>query len=129
MWVCVWGHCKQRAGMSCSTSSQMWGSWYLPSFLVKEGSLTLMYMASLMVLVMPCDSLFIMEKFSSLVKCSVVLNGQRWGIGPKMLLVSVPKNSTSLPYVFHGTPWMVTSVSIDDSSFVTNFVLVFGSYQ
>ena len=47
----------KRASMSCSTPSQMWGSLSLPRFLFKGGSLTLMYMASLMVLVMPCDSL------------------------------------------------------------------------
>ena len=30
------GYCKQRAGMSCSTLSQVWGSWHLPRFLFKR---------------------------------------------------------------------------------------------
>ena len=37
-----------------------------PKFLFKEGSLTLMYMASLMFLAKPCDSLSTMEKHSGL---------------------------------------------------------------
>ena len=80
----------------------------------KRGSLTLMYMVSL-VLVMPCDSLSTMEKLSSLMRCPVLLE---WS-----------NISTSLPNVFHGTSWLVISVCIDDSSFVTNVVLVIGSYQ
>ena len=33
----VSGVTVSRAGMSCSTSSQMWSSWYLPKFLLKVG--------------------------------------------------------------------------------------------
>ena len=46
--------------------------------------------------------------------------------GPEMLLISITKTPTRLPYVFHGTPWLVTSVSIDDCSFVTNAYLFLG---
>ena len=69
--------------MFCSTSSQMWGSLYLSSFLFNGGSLTLMYTALLMVLVKPCDSLPTMEKLSS-VMLSVLWfqSGQRWDRGP-----------------------------------------------
>ena len=33
-------------GVSCTSSSYMWGSWYFPSFLLSNGSFTQMYMAS-----------------------------------------------------------------------------------
>ena len=42
-------------------------SWNLPMFLLKDGSLTLMYMASFIVLVMLYASLSTMEKFSTMV--------------------------------------------------------------
>ena len=35
----MWGITVDRASVSCSTSSQMCGSWYLPRFLFREGSL------------------------------------------------------------------------------------------
>ena len=58
--------------MSYSTSSQMWGSCYLLRFLFKGGSLTLMNIASLMVvLVKPCGSLPTMEKLSNVMLCPV----------------------------------------------------------
>ena len=47
-------YCRQKASISCSTPSQMCGSWYMPRFLFR-GVLTLMNMPSLMVLVTPWD--------------------------------------------------------------------------
>ena len=49
----------------------MCGSWYLPKFLLSEGSLTCMYIASLMFLVTPCDSLLTMVKQSGFTGCPV----------------------------------------------------------
>ena len=49
----------------------MCGSWYFPMFLLRDGSLTEMYMASLMVLVVPCASLLMMVKQSTLVGCPI----------------------------------------------------------
>ena len=70
VWKLDWGgYCKQQAGVSCSTFSQMWGSWYLPKFLLKGGSLTPMNIASLMVLVKHCGSLSTMEKLSNVMLC------------------------------------------------------------
>ena len=60
--------CKM-AGGSCRTSSYMWRSWNLPHFMLWEGSLTLMNMASLMVIVILSVSLPIMEKLSRLIQC------------------------------------------------------------
>ena len=77
---CQWGsgtwlggyYCKWRASVPCSTSSKMWHSWYLPRFLFLGGSLTLMNIASLMVLVKPCCSQPTVEKLSNVVLCPVV---------------------------------------------------------
>ena len=46
-----------NSGDLTNTSSQICGSWYLPIFLFRDGSLTLISMASLMVLVMLWSSL------------------------------------------------------------------------
>ena len=51
-----------RVGVSCSIGSQKSGNWYFPMFLLSEGSLTQVNMASLMFLVLPCGSLCIMVK-------------------------------------------------------------------
>ena len=51
-------------GSSCSTSSHRWVRLYLPRFLLREGSFTQMYMASLIVLVSPCACLLVMGKHS-----------------------------------------------------------------
>ena len=62
-----------RVGVSCSVGSQMCGSWYFPMFLLHEGSLTLMNIASFMFLALPCGSLCMMVKQSGLTGCPVVL--------------------------------------------------------
>ena len=62
-----------RVGVSCSIGCQMCGSWYFPMFLLSEGSLTLMNMASFMFLVLPCGSLCVMVKQFGLTGCPVVL--------------------------------------------------------
>ena len=58
---------------SYRTLSQMWGSWNLAMFLSRDGSLTLIYMTSLMVLVILCTSLPNMEKLSTLMQWPEVL--------------------------------------------------------
>ena len=128
--VCKGDHCKWRAGMSCNTPSQMCGSWYLSRFLFKGGSLTWMYMASLMVLVMPWDSLSTSDKLSSLMECPVVWEWWKMvGGSHDRFLVPVPKISACFPYVFHCASLVVTPVPIDDTSFVDNAVPVLRSHQ
>ena len=56
------GYLRWSEGVSCRTSSQMWGSWYFPTFLLRDGSLRQIHMASLIVLVMLHASLPTMEK-------------------------------------------------------------------
>ena len=53
--------------MLSRTSSQICGRWYLPMFLFRDGSLTLIYRASLMVLVRFWSSLPTISKFSILI--------------------------------------------------------------
>ena len=57
-------HFSCSEGVSCSTSSHRWGRFHLPRFLLRDGSFTWMYMASLTVLVTPSASLSIMVKHS-----------------------------------------------------------------
>ena len=57
------------------------GSWNLPRFLLSEGWLILMYMASLMFFVMPWDSLPTMQKQSGLIGCPVVVVWRWMGDG------------------------------------------------
>ena len=62
-WACVLGHVQwawltfveSLFDMTVKTSCHMWGNWYLPMFLLRVESWTLMNMASVMVLVMLCD--------------------------------------------------------------------------
>ena len=56
----VCGYFRSNKGVSCRTSSHICGSWYFSVFLLRDWSLTQIYMASLMVLVMPCASLLMM---------------------------------------------------------------------
>ena len=55
------------------TSSHMWGRWYLPMFLFRDGLLTLMNIDSLISLERFCSSLPTMLKLSSVVEWPVVL--------------------------------------------------------
>ena len=55
------------------TSSQICGRWYLPMFLFRDGSLTLIYRASLMACIRFWSSLPTMSKFSMLILWPVVL--------------------------------------------------------
>ena len=55
------------------TSSHIWGRWYLPMFLFRDGPLTLMYMDSLISLKRLCSSLPTTLKLSSVVVWPEVL--------------------------------------------------------
>ena len=94
-------HCRKKASMLCSASSQMCGSWYLSRCLFREGSLALMNMASFMVLVTSWDSLSMTEKLFSLMGWPMVLEWPWMGRGSWMFLVPVPKGPSSLSNIFH----------------------------
>ena len=71
-WSCGRDYLRWKSGVLNRASSHMWDNWNLPMLLLRNGSLTLMYMASLMVLVMYM-SLPTVEKLSTLVWWPVVL--------------------------------------------------------
>ena len=62
-----------NAGVSHKMLSQICGSWYFPRFLLSEGSLMHINMASLMFLEELCVSLCMMLKHSGLSECPVAL--------------------------------------------------------
>ena len=62
-WVTLF-YLSFSSGLLYRTSSHMWGRWYLPRFLFRDGLLTLMYKASFMVLMRFWSSLPTILKFS-----------------------------------------------------------------
>ena len=79
--VMALGYLRCSDWVPYNTSSQIWGGWYFPRFMLRGGSFTLMNMASLIVLVMPCSSYLLW--WNSLhwlgVLCSSCVG--KWGMG------------------------------------------------
>ena len=73
---------KFSSEMLSRTSSQICGRWYLPIFLFRDGLLTLMYKASLIVLMRFWSSLPSMEKLSIVTASPEVLMWSCIGEGP-----------------------------------------------
>ena len=73
----------------------MYGSWYLPKFLLSEGLLTCIYIASFMFLVTPCE--FLVD-YGETVRAYWVSGGVTVlvyrGWGPEVFLELVPEGST-----------------------------------
>ena len=85
---------KFSSGMLSRTSSQICGRWYLPILLFRDGLLTLIYKASLMVLMRFWSSLPNMEKLSKVTGWPEVL---RWSfIGEGALRCSLNLSSKFL---------------------------------
>ena len=80
----------------------MWGRWYLPMFLFRDGLLTLMYKASLMALMRFCSSLPTMLKFSIETWWPVVLKWSKIGEGALRCSLNLSPNvlDDSLMYSF-----------------------------
>ena len=93
--VVVLSYLSHSDELSWSTSSHRWGSWYLPRFLLRDGSLAQMYIASLMVLLMPCHSLPTMVKNSKSMGCPVVWLW--WCIGDGALRCFFKLSQNDLP--------------------------------
>ena len=74
------------------TSSHMWGRWYLPIFLFRDGLLTLIYRASLMALMRFCSSLSTMLKFSNETWWPVVLKWSKIGEGALRCFLNLSLN-------------------------------------
>ena len=83
------------SGDFTSTSSHMCGSWYLPIFLLRHGSLTLISITSLMVLTLLWSSLPTMLKLSRDTSWPVMLE---WScIGDGALMCSLNLSANVLP--------------------------------
>ena len=108
----------------------MWGRWYLPMFLFRDGLLTLMYKASLMAFMRFCSSLSTMLKFSiETWVTSGVIMVKYWGGGFEMFLEPLSKCSGWFTNVFIITLHPVTFISVDDSTSLFHGILVLGSHQ
>ena len=80
----VWHYLRCNSGDFASTSSQMCGNWNFPMFLFRDGSFTLMNMASLMFLAMLLSSLPTTVKLSRDTSWPVVLWWSMMGDGDLM---------------------------------------------
>ena len=116
-------------GVSCSISSNKWGRCYFPRFLLREGSFTLMYIASFMILVAPCASLSIMVKHFKSTGCPV--DWLCWWMGDGVLRCSLGESVTNgpvwFPYVLFWTVCMRGSELVYYSTFLIHVVPVLGA--
>ena len=88
------------------TSSHIWGRWYLPMFLFRDGLLTLMYRASFMALMRFCSSLPTMLKFSKETWWPVVVEWSKIGEGALRCSLNLSPNvlDDSPMYSYHTQP-------------------------
>ena len=82
-------------GVSCNISSYVCGSWHFPRFLLSEGSLTHIYMATFMFLITPCTSLSAIVKHFGLTGCPV--EWLWWCMGDGALRYSLSLSLNVLP--------------------------------
>ena len=99
------------------TSFHLWDNWYFQMFLLRDGSLFLIYTALSIVFVMLWDSLPAMEKLSSLVQCGVnmVIDGEKdsWDVP-----LAFPHSPCRPPYVLLITIQPVPPIPVYDSIFL-----------
>ena len=108
----------------------MWGRWYLPMFLFRDGLLTLIYRASLMALMRFCSSLPTMLKFSKETWWPVVVKWSKIGGGGlEMFFEPLSKCSWWFTYIFIITLHPVAFKSVDDSTCVFYRILICWSHQ
>ena len=114
----------------CRTSSHIWGRWYLPMFLFRDGSLTLMSRASLIALVRFWSSL---PHYSEVVDVdlmtwdiAMIIN---WGRGLLVFFEPLFKGYCRLSNVLFLTPIFIAFISIYDSTFVGNRILALWSHK
>ena len=93
-------------------SSHMWGSQYLPMFLLWNGSLTLMIMASLMVLAMESDSYLLWRNCPPCCDDLSCWHSYRWGKVP-LVPLTFPQRSMQTPLcISHQTSTFCTCICI-----------------
>ena len=112
------------------TSSQTCGKWYFPTFLFRDGSLTLTYRASFIVLIRFKSSLPTMLKLLMVTLWPVMLLWSYMGEGGfQMFLEPFSKSSWGLSNVFLIAIYPVTLVFVDDSTLFLDWIFVFGRHQ
>ena len=118
------------SGVLNRTSSHTCGRWYLPMFLLRDGSLTLMYRASFIILirflVIPPHNVEIVD---GNIETSDVKMVKYWGRGLQMFSEPLSKSSGGLSNVLFITLYPVTLVSVNDSTFLLYRIFFFGSHQ
>ena len=126
LWSC---YLSLSSGDLTNTSSHICGSWYLPIFLLRDGSLTLMSIASLMDLAILWSYLPTVLKVSRErswpVVLVVVMDG--WG-GPHVFSEPFCKSSAWFPNIFF-TVHPATLISVDHPTFLEGGVFVLIMYQ
>ena len=133
MWVSGGHHShdvKFSSGDLTSASSCMCGSWYLPIFLFRDGSFTLIHIASLMVLVILWSSLHTKLKLSRDNSWPVMLWWAWTGDGVFMCSVNLSaKVLPDSPNIFFITVYPATPEPVDHSTLWQDDISIFGVYQ
>ena len=97
------------------TSSQTCGRWYLPTFLLRDGSLTLMYRASFIVLIWfkssPPNNFEIIDGNTVTTDVTMVIYGRE---GFQVFLEPFSKSSRGLSNILLITVHPVTMIAVDD---------------
>ena len=132
---CYWHYFRCNSGDLASTSSQIGGSWNLPMFPLRDGSFTLMNIASLMFLAILLSSLPTILKLSRDTSWAVVFWWSMMGDGalmcslnlsPKVLPDSPMHSSQStLPHLYlYITPPFLSKVSVNEYQWEKILVLL-----
>ena len=111
------------------TSSHMCGRWYLPMFLLRDGLFTLMYIAPLIVLIRFWSSLPTILKLSKVVLWPVILKWSYIREVPLRCSLNLSPSILDDSLLFIITLHPVTFVSLDDTIFLCDGILIFGRNQ
>ena len=135
LWVWVADGIAIGQSFSCNldvlynTSSHMCGWWYLPIFLLRDGSLTLMNRASLIALVRFWSSLPIMLKFLMSALCPEMLQWSWMGEGDFWCFFNLSaKVLADSPIYSSLTPIFTRCESVYDPTFDDNWIFVLGGH-
>ena len=123
---CLFIYFNCISGDLTSTSSQICGSWYLPIFLLRDGSLTLnqhsLSDCSSHALVIPAHNAEIVQGHFMTRGLKVVIDGWWW---PQVFPESFSKCSASLPYVFFLAVHPTTLIPVYHPTFLQYVIFVF----
>ena len=123
------GQFNFNSDVVCRTSFHIWGRWYFPMFLFRDGSLTLINRASLIALVRFWSSLPTIVKLLMLMLWPEMLQWSNIGKGPSDFFEPFCKISSRFTKVFFFTPMLTAFKSVYDSTFICYRILVLGSHE